>query len=288
MKPHTLPVKRLPVSKGILKRLSAVTGNRKQRVAATATSDMEFEDGSSKIARALTIIFLIHIVAIGLIFVHQKFLDGRAPEQAKTSLVVAQEPVSPVASTPGQQDLRNKEGRELSQGAAASTPARLDLPRITKGEKPYIVRQGDNYARIASSVGVEEGDLRLINKHADIVPGLLLKIPPKRIVAVEPPEVVAIRNQEPVDHGSGLVPAVDVNSVPKARLVKSNLSHATQVSTPDAAPVSASGKTYVVKKGDSVWLIANRFKVSQEALMKANSISKNHKIQPGMSLAIPR
>jgi LysM repeat protein len=172
--------------------------------------------------------------------------------------------------------------------AVASTPARLNLPRLATGEKPYIVRQGDNYARIASSVGVEESDLRLINKHADIVPGLLLKIPPKRMVTVEPPEVAAIRNQEPVDHNSGLVPAVDVSSPSKARLVKPTLPHSAQVSPTGAAPAVASGKTYVVKKGDSVWLIANRFKVSQETLMKANGISKNHKIQPGMSLAIPR
>ena len=262
MKPHTLPVKRLPVSKGILKRLSAVTGDRKQRVAATATADMDFEDGSSKIARALTIIFLIHIVAIGLIFVHQKFLDGRVPEEPKTA---AQEHLP----------------------AVASTPARLDLPRIAKGEKPYIVRQGDNYARIASIVGVEEGDLRLVNEHVEIVPGLLLKIPQKRIVAVDPPEVAAIRNQEPVELNSGLVPAVDLGSVPKAQLVKATVPHAAQVSI-TAAPVVATGKNYVVRKGDSIWRIANQFKVSQEALMKANSISKNQKIQPGMSLAIPR
>ncbi len=263
MKPHTLPVKRLPVSKGIFKRLSAVTANRKQRVAATANPDMDFEDGGSRIARALTIIFLIHIVAIGLIFVHQKFLDGRAPEEPRTAAVAAQEHVPVVAST----------------------PARLDLPRLATGEKPYIVRQGDNYARIASAVGVEEGDLRLINKHADIVPGLLLKIPPKRIVAMEPPEVAAIRRQQPVDNASGLVPAVDVSSVPKAQLVRANIPHAPQV---PATPLVATGKNYVVRKGDSIWRIANQFKVSQEALIKANGISKGHKIQPGMSLAIPR
>ena len=263
MKPHTLPVKRRPVSQGIFRRLSAVTANRKQRVAATATSDMEFEDGSSKISRALTIIFLIHIVAIGLIFVHQKFLDGRAPEQPMTAAVAAQEQVP----------------------AVASPPARLDLPRLAIGEKPYIVRQGDNYARIASSVGVEEGDLRLINKHADIVPGLLLKIPPKRIVAVEPPEVAVIRSQQPVDDASGLVPAVDVSSAPKAQLVRAGIPQ-----TPSAAATStaATGKTYVVRKGDSIWRIANQFKVSQEALIKANGITNSRKIQPGMSLAIPR
>lgn len=265
MKPHILPVKRLPVSKGIFKRLSAITGNRKQRVAATASSEMEFEDGSSKIARALTIIFLIHIVAVGLIFVHQKFLDGRAPEESQTPLVAAQEDVP----------------------AVASTPARLDLPRLATGEKPYIVRQGDNYARIAATVGVDEGDLRLINKHADIIPGLLLKLPPKRLVAETQPEVAAIRNQEPVDHTSGLVPAVDSNSTPKARLVKSTPPDSEQAST-NAKAIAPTGKSYVVRKGDSIWRIANQFKVSQETLLKANGLSKNQKIQPGMSLAIPR
>ena len=87
MKPQTLPVKRRPVPKGMFRRLSAVTRNtRKQRVSAAAAApvaDMEMDDGGSKISRALTIIFLIHIVAIGLIFIHQRFLDGRPPETAK-------------------------------------------------------------------------------------------------------------------------------------------------------------------------------------------------------------
>ena len=80
MKPNTLPVKRTPVSKGIFKRLNTVTRGRKQRVAAAATMDGEHEDHSSKISRALTIIFLIHIVVIGLIFFHQQFLDEDAPQ----------------------------------------------------------------------------------------------------------------------------------------------------------------------------------------------------------------
>ncbi len=80
MKLQTLPVKRRPVPKGIFRRLSAVTRSKKQRVAAAAAAplpEMDVEDGGSKISRALTIIFLIHIVAIGLIVVHQRFLDGR-------------------------------------------------------------------------------------------------------------------------------------------------------------------------------------------------------------------
>lgn len=277
MKPQTIPVKRLSAQKGIFKRLRAVTGNRKQRVAAAATtpSEMEEEDGSSKISRALTIIFLIHSVAIGLIFIHQRFLDGRSPEESKTA----------------------KSGNEEAAATVASVPSRLDLPRMTTGEKPYIVRQGDNYARIASALGVQESDLRLINKHADIVPGLLLKVPPKRIVAVEPPEVSAIREQAPVDSAAGLVEAVPVNvsGAPRAQLVRPSVTPVTE--TPrvtksaiksTSEPVALSGKTYVTKDGDSIWRIANKYKVNQDALMKANNITDPRKIRSGMNLVIPR
>jgi len=255
MKPHTLPVKRSNVKNGMFKRLRAVTGNRKQRVAATANAaELEEDDGGSKISRALTIIFLIHIVAIGLIFVHQKFLDDRTPDVANAA----------------------------KQDVVASAPVQAERPRIAAGDKPYIVRQGDNYARIAAAAEVEEADLRLANQHVDIVPGLLLKIPPKRIIAVESEEVTAIRNQTPVDIDRGLVEAVpvDVSSAPRAQLVKPNINRA-------VAPAATSGKSYVVQSGDSVWRIANRFKVNQDALMKANGISDAKKMKVGMSLVIP-
>lgn len=258
MKLRTLPVKRRPAPKGIFKRLTAVTNQRKQRVAAAAATSAETEadDGSSKISRALTIVFLIHIVAIGLIFVHQKFLDGRTPETAQSGSNAKEETV-----------------------AVAAIPPRLDLPVLTSGEKPYIVRQGDNYARIATAVGVHEGDLRLINKHVEIVPGLLLKIPPPRPVAELEP--VAAAAPAAIDPNSGLVDAVDVSDAPRAKLVRPN-------TQPDAASVTASGKTYVVKAGDSVWRIANRFKVNQDALMKANGIADARKIKVGMNMIIPQ
>ena len=221
---------------------------------AVPSADVESDDGSSKISRALTIIFLIHIVAIGLIFIHQRFLDGRPDEKAETV------------------------GNKTLEVAPVAAP-QVDLPRLTSGERPYIVRAGDNYARIAAAEGVEEGDLRLINKHVDIGPGLILKIPPKRIVASEPPEVAAIRAQTPSDRDRGLVEAIDVSEAPKAQLVRPG---ATPL--PDAA---ASGKSYVVKPGDSVWRIANQFKVNQETLMRANGISDPRKMKVGMSLVIP-
>ena len=262
MKLQTLPVKRRPVPKGIFKRLRAVTSQRKQRVAAASASEMEAEDSSSKISRALTIIFLIHIVAIGLIFVHIKFLDGRPPAEPKTAKAAKQEAIP----------------------AVAITKSRADLPRLASGEQPYIVKPGDNYARAAAFLKVDEADLRLINKHVPIEPGLLLKIPPKRAVPTDTPILAEKLPPTPVDDSAGLVDAVDVNA-PRAKLVRPNITQSAVVKT---TPVVASGKTHVVKSGDSVWRIANKFKVNQDALMKANGISDARKIKVGMTLTIPR
>jgi LysM repeat protein len=275
MKPHTLPVKRRPAPKGILKRLSAVTRSRKQRVAATAGAEMEVEDSGSKISRALTIIFLFHIVAIGLIFVHKQFLDGRPSELTEA-----------------------KAAEKNSLPIAAATLPR-DLPRVTQRDKTHVVVAGDNYARIASDEGVDEGELRLVNKHIPISPGTLLIVPPKRIVAVESPEVTAIREKVPPIRDQGLV-EVDVSNAPRAQLIRPNIHPAAvapkatlapRPATPvsnSTAPVAASGKTYVVQQGDSVWRIANRLKVNQDQLMRANGIGDARKIKPGMSLSIPK
>ena len=268
MKSQTLPVKRRPASHGIFRRLSAVTRNRKQRVAALATgADMEADDGSSKISRALIIIFLIHIVAIGMIFIHQRFLNGRQADNPETA----------------------KTGKAEVSPAAPAVAARTDLPRVASGEKPYIVRAGDDYASIAAGEGVDEANLRLINKHVNIKPGLILKIPPKRVVAADPPEATATRSKPNASvKDQGLVEAVptDLSSVPKARPVRAAATHDTPSRT-TTARVETSGKSYVVQSGDSIWRIANRFKVSQDELMRSNNISDARKMKTGMKLVIP-
>jgi LysM repeat protein len=271
MKPHTLPVKRVPANKSIFRRLSAVTGNRRQRVAAAAAAapaDLESDETGSKISRALTVIFLIHIVVIGLIFFHQKYMAGRAPDVGKPEA-----------------------GPGLAAATAAIAPAHTELPRLSSGEKPYIVRPGDNYGRIAAELEVDEQDLRVLNKHVDISQGLILRIPSKRIVAEEPPEVAAIRAQMPIDEDSGLVEAVDVTNAPKAQLVRPKVVPGTQPRETESArsfePVAASGKTHLVQQGDSIFRIASRYNVDQKALMRANSITDPRKMKIGMKLVIP-
>jgi LysM repeat protein len=263
MKPHTLPVKRRPVTKGMFKRLSAVTGTRKQRVAATASTEMDIEDGGSKVSRALTIIFLIHVVAIGLIFVHQRFLDGR----------ISSEPEGVKSSS------------EKKPVLVSSAQRRTGLPQLSSGDVGYMPKPGDNYAKIAAAAGVDEGELRMMNENVEIRPSIVLRIP-KRIVAQDPPEVVEIRQQEAQTRAaddSGLVEAlpVDVRDAPRAQLVPQ------QPAPAIAAAPPAAKKSYVVQSGDSVWRIANRFGIKQDDLMKANGISDARKMKTGMNLVIP-
>jgi LysM repeat protein len=271
MKPHTLPIKRKPVPKGILHKLSAVTRPRKQRVAAAAApaGDMEADDGSSKISRALTIIFLIHIVAVGLIFVHKHFLDGRMPA---ATAAATQEAAAPAP-------------------VIAATPVRETLPRLSSGDKVYVVKPGDNYTRIAGREGVEESALRTANENVEIRPGLILSVPPRRIVAQEPAEVARIREAqqtalvEPtVDEEDGLVEAIDIAGAPRAVAVQQETS---AIATATATAPATGGRTHTVKSGDNIWRISQQYKVKQDDLMKINNITDARKVRIGMKLVIP-
>ncbi len=266
MRFQTLPVKRRPAAKGILRRLSAVTRSRKQRVAAANPADVEMDDDGSKIARALIIIFLVHIVIVGLVFVQKNFLAGRPAEAAESAKVGSAE-VTAVAA------------------AAAVVPPHAATPEPVAAEKVYPAKAGDTYARIASAKGVDEGALRLLNKHVDIVPGLIIQLPPSRAATTV---ATSLHSPAATDHDRGLVEAtpVDVSGAPKARAAKTNGS----ADAPAHAATSsqaATGKSYVVQSGDSIWRISHRSKVSQEAILKANGISDARKIKPGMKLIIP-
>lgn len=268
MKFQTLPVRRRPVSKGIFHRLSAVTRKR-QRVSASATmSGMEMEDGGSKISRALTIIFLIHIVAIALIFIHQRFLDGRPQESTRAVT------------------------REVATPAAAKTVATPAAPLVANSGKTHITKDGESYASIAAAFGVAEQDLRQLNDDAALRKGLILKIPAGKAVSVAAPVATAVDptlvSEAPAPAAAsddGMVEAVpvDVSVAPKAKAIVENESAMPAVKE----TAKASGKTHQVKKGDTIVKIAKQYKVTQDALMSANSITDPTKLKAGANLVIP-
>ena len=54
-----------------------------------------------------------------------------------------------------------------------------------------------------------------------------------------------------------------------------------------ARSAKAQTVTHVVRKGDSLWAIAHRYQISTKVLAKANGISVNTVLRPGMKLKVP-
>ena len=72
---------------------------------------------------------------------------------------------------------------------------------------------------------------------------------------------------------------VDVSTAPKAMAIVEE--------DAVAEPVKTSGKTHLVKKGDTITKIAKQYKVTQDELMQANSITDPTKLKAGANLIIP-
>jgi LysM repeat protein len=266
MKNEPIPTRRQPVRQTFYARLFNKGKPKKQRAAAAAPTAEDMEEGGINISRSLTIIFAIHIVAIGMIFIHKQYLSGRtsAPESAAVAPVV-----------------------EKSAAAMPAAKSANHLPVLSGGDKPYMVRKGDNYAIIAAKHNVDESELREMNRGTDIRAGVVLRIPQsQRIVAEMPPELTAIRDKaKPSDSDLGLVeilPPVDADT---AKLIRPAVTE-NDGDIPRAAPVG-SGRTHTVKSGENIWRISKQHKVSQKDLMAVNNISDPTKLKIGQMLKLP-
>lgn len=260
MKLDPIPTRRKPVKKTVYARLFNRTKFRKQRASAAAESTEEFDDSGSNISRSLSIIFAIHILAIGMIFIHKQYLSGRTTAPA----------------------VANQEDADRS-GTTTLSPERTDqLPELSSGDKPYMVKKGDNFTTMAAKFGVDEAELRKLNQGKELRAGAVFRIPQaKRIVAVEPVEVEEIRNQTtPNESERGLVeilPPVAGSQNP------TNLPNA----IPRAIPAGSTGKTHTVKPGESVWRISKQYNLTEKELMRLNGITDPKKLRAGQILKLP-
>lgn len=259
MKFDRLPTRRSPVRKTLSARLFSTTKPKRQRASAGAASHEDFEESGINISRSLSIIFAIHIVAIGMIFIHKQYLSDRTPEPA-----------------PGQ-------AKETAAAPAKAAPRNNDLPQLSSGDTPYMAVLGDNYKIIAAKHNVDESELRNLNEGADIRAGAVLRIPrSRRIIAEDPPEVAAIRDQPEIsDSERGLV---EINA-PRAQIVRP-LRQEEGVEAPRASVVG-SGRTHILKAGENIWRISTKYKVSQKELMAINNITDPTKLKIGQVIKLP-
>ena len=264
MKYERIPTRRKPVRKTFYARLFNKTKPKKQRAAAATASAEDMDEGGINISRSLTIIFAIHILAIGMIFIHKQYLSGRTETPESSAKIESVETAAP----------------------AVSTSRNNDLPILSRGDEPYMVKKGDNYSIIARKQGVDESELRNMNRGADIRAGVVLRIPQgKRIVAEVPPEVAAIRNQPAIPVSEqGLVEILPPVVAAQPQLIRPT--NRQLEGAPRANPVG-SGRIHTVKSGENIWRISNRYKVSQKELLSLNGITDPSKLQIGQVLKLP-
>lgn len=271
MKASPLQTKRCP-KKARFRLLHAHLTRRKQRVAATAptTTHLDSDEPNLSVARALIVILLIHIVAISGIFIHNHFFSQTAGG--------------------------SEAGGEAPQSAAVvAAPVESErLPILREGDEPYIVQTGDTYPKIAAARGVAEDDLRRVNENIPLRSGRILKMPGRRIVALEPSEMERVRTGGLVSTAQPAEQPLLVT--PHGGPASDSASGATTISNPapraiivePAAPTDATTATsHTVVSGDTLWRIASKYKVTTDALMKANGIDDPKKLRLGMTLKVP-
>ncbi|MDA8967432.1 LysM peptidoglycan-binding domain-containing protein [Akkermansiaceae bacterium] len=289
MKPKsTFQTKRKAPKSSGLRILNASTGNHKRRKqrAATATADDLGEVPGVGVARALIVILLLHVLAIGGIWMHSNW---------------------------------SKENTLKGSPAAAAKAKDSAKPDLVPGGKYDFVESGDNYVIIARKHGVDVDALKAANGSAPLRPGLKINIPARRVESTKPSESIVGIQSSPIVEPTppvrpisrpeiGARPLVQVESTPPSRpaesepvLIKPRLMQ--DVPPPAALPVepaapravevredpapAPSYRTHKVVKGNSIWGLSRKYGVSSKSLMQLNGISDPSKLRLGKTLKIP-
>ena len=268
------------------KKLYAKTGKQRKMKAATAAMDahaeLESDVPNVGVGRALLVMLVLHVVAIGAFYVHNKFFGHRdaAPVAQETNISNKSTVSSPAVPTSG-----NNTPSPANPSAQAVVPVAAVTPSIpSEVIKPfsdrYIVASGDTYQTIARTRNVDEVALRALNNDRGLRSGVVLDLPAQlssRPVEVTDPIVVRRTAPKAV--------IVDENEAPVAVMVKPAIQHSQLPDT--VSSVRDSGKRYTVKSGDTLWRISNTYGVSRPDLLALNGIADANKLSVGVELKIP-
>ncbi len=271
----TIQTKRGSHSGSSYRVLYAKTGRKRRLNASTAAvnshMDLESDVENVGIGKALLVILILHVLAIGAIYSHSKFFSDdysdKEPNKAKVAATVVStaEIKSPVVNTPVIQEV-------------------LEDSSKTR----YIVMTGDSYTRIAQARNVDLQALRALNGDRALRAGVVLDLPNElssRPVAVVP-TTLPVEQVAVVKH---------IEQAPKrryARAVEVDESEPAAVVVKPKRNISAqglrdSGQRYTIKSGDTVWRIASRYKVSRETLLSINGLDDPRKLNVGRRIKIP-
>jgi LysM repeat protein len=145
-------------------------------------------------------------------------------------------------------------------------PDTVENPTVAGTPTKYTVTYGDTLASIATKFGMTVDQLMKINNLNN----------PNRILRGQELVVWAIT---PVEEPAATTPEITVDAAPTAESVTTTA----QIETVQPLPST----TYIVKAGEGLGQIANRFGVSWVDIATANGIANANQIYAGQTLTIP-
>lgn len=153
----------------------------------------------------------------------------------------------------------------------------------------YVVQKGDSLWSISSKLGVSVSDIKKINNLSsnNLSIGQVLIIPSKKS---DDEESKADENIYVVKKGDSLWLIAknyntSIDEIKRLNNLSSNtLSIGQRLKIPNA--ITSNEITYTVKKGDSLWLIANRYDTTVNAIKDKNGLTSNN-LSIGQILKIP-
>ena len=159
---------------------------------------------------------------------------------------------------------------------------------LSSNDGYYIVKKGDSLWSIANSFGVSVSELKLLNNLSsnNLSIGQKLKIPNKVIVE----EIVPEGNTYVVKSGDTLYSiaskyGVTVDDLKSTNNLTSNTLSLNQVLKIPGVDIEVPN-TYTVKKGDSLYSIANKFGTNVNEIKSLNNLSSNL-LSVGQVLKLP-
>ena len=166
------------------------------------------------------------------------------------------------------------------------------LARIPTGQRldfqTYVLRRSDTLAKVAARFKVTPEDLLEANNltRAKFRAGRRIQVPPPASVAIDDRDLqpIAAKDRALIERPLSSLPAIPPEPPTEAEPLPARAGQATKAPTaelrpprpPRAAETTAKPATHVVKKGETLFSISERYDLSLNDLKKWNKIKRNH------------
>ena len=155
-----------------------------------------------------------------------------------------------------------------------------------KGENTYTVKKGDSLYVIANKYGITVDELKAANNLSSnlLNVGQILKIPKKEEATPSEYEVYTVKSGDSLwsiatNYGVSVDDIINLNN-----LGTTILQIGQQILIPKQ--VESEKNVYIVKAGDNLYSIANKYNITVNELKKANNLENNN-LSIGQELIIP-